>query len=205
MRLAPENTPLPWHALRPDETARRLEADPIRGPSEAEARRRPAVYGPNRLPEDPPSPFWQFPLDQFADLLVGLPVAAAVLTVILGDWTDTIAIRAIVALNAVAGAVRERRAAGALEALRAFAPRSRTRMLPGIGLGSNWRLAAVAFPTLAFQALALGWAPRGGFLQMDPLPWATAAWLGLVSPVPVTLPELWKPLRRVVRSRTATA
>ncbi len=114
----PLPTSTPWHAISPEETARRLETDPAKGLTEEEARHRLSVHGPNRLPEERSRPFWKLFLDQFANLLVGLLLGAAVLTLVLGDWTDTIAIGGIVLLNALVGAVQERRAVGALEALR---------------------------------------------------------------------------------------
>jgi Ca2+-transporting ATPase len=122
---APE---IAWHTLRVEEVVQRLETDPSLGLPPAEAARRLALHGPNRLPEEPPRPFLRLFLDQFANVLVALLVGAAALTVALGEWTDALAIGAIVLLNAFVGALQEHRAAGALEALRGMtSPVARVR------------------------------------------------------------------------------
>ena len=43
----------PWHALAAPDAARRLEVDPARGLSSAQAAERLERYGPNRLAEAP--------------------------------------------------------------------------------------------------------------------------------------------------------
>jgi Ca2+-transporting ATPase len=93
----------------------------------------------------------------------------------------------------------------AAESLRVFALRSRTKTLLQVGLRSNLRLAAVVFGTLAAQALVLSWTPLRQTLRTEALP--PAAWPPtlLLSLLPVTLLELWKPFRRGLASLSRRA
>ena len=83
----------------------------------------------------------------------------------------------------------------ASEALRAFALRSRTKLLFQLGLPANLKLGAVAALTIGTLALALAWEPFGAVLRVAPIPIGAAGGLALLSFAPVTLLELWKPLR----------
>jgi Ca2+-transporting ATPase len=78
-------------------------------------------HGPNRLPEAPPRPAWQRMLDQFRDFMILVLLAAAVLSGVIGDLTDTLVIVLIVLLNAAIGFWQEWRADQAMQALRRMA------------------------------------------------------------------------------------
>ncbi|MEK7468602.1 MAG: cation-translocating P-type ATPase [Planctomycetota bacterium] len=107
-----------WHALTPAEASKRLSADVEKGLEPAEAARRLAEHGPNRLPEAPGRSALRMFAEQFRSLLVAILAAAAILAGAMGEVADTVAILAIVLLNAVVGFVQERNAANALAALR---------------------------------------------------------------------------------------
>ncbi|MGN8247213.1 cation-translocating P-type ATPase [Cellulomonas soli] len=80
----------------------------------AEASRRLAQVGPNRLPEPPRThPVLRF-LRHFQDVLIYILLAAAVLKAVLGDWVDFAVIVAVAVANAVVGFVQEGRADKAL-------------------------------------------------------------------------------------------
>ncbi|MDA1041579.1 MAG: HAD-IC family P-type ATPase, partial [Planctomycetota bacterium] len=107
-----------WHALPVAEVGRRLGVDPATGLSAAEAVTRLEQYGPNALVEAPPAPLWRKVARQFAELVIWILIAAAVISAIMGEWADTAAIAAIVIVNALIGFFQEERAMQALAALR---------------------------------------------------------------------------------------
>jgi len=91
---------------------------PVAGLTTEEAAERLAACGPNALEEAPLRHPLRILLGQFADFMVLLLAAAAVLAGLIGEPQDTIAIAAILALNAVLGFVQEHRAERALHALK---------------------------------------------------------------------------------------
>jgi Ca2+-transporting ATPase len=74
-------------------------------------------YGLNRLEGKPPRPAWIILLAQFRDVMILILMAAAVISGLLGDLTDTVIIFVIVVLNALLGFYQEYRAERALDAL----------------------------------------------------------------------------------------
>ena len=95
-----------------------LKTDISRGLSKAEAERRLAEVGPNRLTEkEPPSAFILL-LEQFNNFIVWVLIAASLISGFLGEWEDAVAIIAIVILNAVLGFIQESRAQKSLAALK---------------------------------------------------------------------------------------
>lgn len=112
------------HTLRPQEALRALAAE-TGGLSSAEAARRFAKHGPNRLPEPPRrSPVLRF-LSHFHNVLIYVLIGSAAVTAALSHWVDTGVILAVVIVNAVIGYVQEGRAEQAMAAIRGMlAPRS---------------------------------------------------------------------------------
>ena len=111
-----------------DQVVRALETDFGVGLDGAEAARRLARHGRNELAQAPPEPWWRRFARQFSDLLIGILIAAAVISGLLGEWVDTLAILAIVLLNGVLGFLQEERAEQALAALqRALGPAGQGR------------------------------------------------------------------------------
>ncbi|HIE38306.1 MAG TPA: cation-translocating P-type ATPase [Anaerolineales bacterium] len=110
-----------WHARTIEETITTLATDPRRGLTTEEARRRLAEVGTNELAERPRPGFWRMLLDQFDNFLVIILIAAALISFALGQMEETVAILAIVLLNALLGVIQERRAEEALAALRKMA------------------------------------------------------------------------------------
>ena len=109
----------PWHATPAADAVRGLEVDARVGLSSAEAARRLARDGPNRLVEAPREPRWKALLRQFKDLLIVILLAAAVVSlVVTGEWETPVAIALVVMLNATIGFVQESRAEASLEALK---------------------------------------------------------------------------------------
>ena len=103
----------------------------MRGLSGVEAQRRLAQHGLNVLTEGRRrSPLRMF-LDQFTDFMILILLAAAVVSGLIGEAKDTIAIMAIVILNAVIGFVQEYRAEQAMEALKVMAAPTATVLRDG--------------------------------------------------------------------------
>lgn len=94
-----------------------LSVDPERGLTDADVDERRRRFGPNQLAESPPPPAWRRFAAQLQELVIWILIAAAVVAGALGEWVDTLAILAIVLLNAVIGFLQEERAAQALAAL----------------------------------------------------------------------------------------
>ncbi|MBV6408698.1 MAG: Calcium-transporting ATPase [Rhodocyclaceae bacterium] len=123
--MAPE--PHSWHVRSVDEALAALGAVP-QGLTFAEAAARLARHGPNALPEGRRRSPLRMLADQFADFMILVLVAAAVVSGIVGEPSDTLAIFVIVLLNAVIGFVQEWRAERAMAALRRMAaPTARAR------------------------------------------------------------------------------
>ncbi|PTX50340.1 Ca2+-transporting ATPase [Melghirimyces profundicolus] len=102
--------------------------DPAEGLSDAEAEKRKNQVGPNRLDEGTSLSPLALLLNQFKDFMVLVLLAATLVSGLLGEYTDAIAIIAIVVLNAVLGFVQEFRAEKSLTALKELsAPMARVK------------------------------------------------------------------------------
>jgi Ca2+-transporting ATPase len=110
-----------WHTLDAAAAARRLSVDPARGLEATEVAARRQRYGSNEIPAGRGRGVAQMLVGQFADFMILVLIAAAVVSGIVGEPQDAIAILVIVALNAVVGVVQEYRAERALAALRVLA------------------------------------------------------------------------------------
>lgn len=118
-----------------------MGTDPSRGLLPEEAARRVRVLGPNELPDaDRPSPVGLLAA-QFRSALVGVLLVAAVVSLLLGNAKEAVAIGAVVVLNAVLGFVQEYRAERAMAALRRIAvPRARVRRAGRVQVVSSTHL-----------------------------------------------------------------
>src|SRR5688572_2014633 len=85
---------IPWHAFSIAQTKEALDA-------------RPKTFGLNRLQENDAARWYVMLLRQFASLLVVILIVAALLSYVIGDKIDAIAIVLIIILNAVLGFVQE--------------------------------------------------------------------------------------------------
>ncbi len=89
-----------------------------KGLSRSEVAQRLSAYGANELLEKKKIPAWLLFLHQFRDFMILVLMAAAILSGIMGDITDTVIILVIILLNAVVGFVQEYRAEKAMDALK---------------------------------------------------------------------------------------
>ena len=91
------------------------------GLPQAEAERRLVAHGANELTERRRPGLLALLWDQFNNYLVIILVIAALVSLLLGEWVDSIAIMVIVVLNAVVGVIQESKAEQALAALKRMA------------------------------------------------------------------------------------
>jgi magnesium-transporting ATPase (P-type) len=131
----------PWHARPAGDVVAALATDPHRGLDPADAERRLAEHGPNRLAEQQGPGALRRVVDQLRAPLVLILLASGVLAAALGEWADAGVILAVVAINAAVGFVQEARALAAIGALaRAMTPDATVvrggmrRRLPAAGL-----------------------------------------------------------------------
>ena len=119
-----------WHALDGAQLERALETDLVHGLGLEEVAERRRRLGPNELPRARPPGIASRLLRQLRSPLVLLLAAASVLAFTLGERVDGCVIAAVIAIDAVLGALHEGRAERALEALSRLA-RARARVLRG--------------------------------------------------------------------------
>ncbi len=117
-----------WHQLDCAEAARVSGASLASGLSEQEAQDRIARYGRNELAQPKKRPAWRMLLAQFQDFMILMLLAAALLSGAIGELADSLAIVAILVVNATIGFTQEYRAEKAMQALRRLAA-ARARVL----------------------------------------------------------------------------
>ncbi|MDI1293686.1 MAG: HAD-IC family P-type ATPase [Methylobacter sp.] len=150
-----------WHSLSAEEALTQVDSSAA-GLSAQEAARRLAVNGPNELKEGKRiSPLRIF-FDQFKSLIIWILIAAGVVSWLLGERVDAIAILAIVALNAVIGFYQEFNAEKAIAALKKMtAPQAKVQrdgkviLIPASGIVSGDILALEAGDLIAADARLL--------------------------------------------------
>jgi Ca2+-transporting ATPase len=86
-----------------------------------EASRRLTAHGPNELAERPPRTSRRIALDQVANTIIVVLLAAAAVTIFVGDPRDTVVIAVVVVLNGAIGFYQDQRAEHAMLALRRLA------------------------------------------------------------------------------------
>lgn len=107
----------PMHNTSVEETLQALHTT-TQGLTEQEAAKRIEAYGLNKLPEtEPQSRLVRF-LYQFHNVLIYLLLGAAVITLLLEYWVDTVVILAVVLINALIGFIQEGKAERAIESIR---------------------------------------------------------------------------------------
>ncbi len=109
--------PSVWHTASVDDCLRRFETSSA-GLSGAEAAKRLAAHGRNRLPASKPRSVLVRFASQFHNLLIYMLIASALVAGLLGHGVDAVIILAVVVANAVIGFVQEGRAEQALDAIR---------------------------------------------------------------------------------------
>ncbi|MPZ59202.1 MAG: HAD-IC family P-type ATPase [Rhizobiales bacterium] len=106
-----------WHALSIAEVYRRLRSGP-KGLTSAEAGRRLDQCGPNSLPEPARRRLATIVLGQLKSPLIFLLLGAAVVSIAVGEYKDSVFIFLVLAINTAVGAAQEARAEANTAALR---------------------------------------------------------------------------------------
>jgi len=116
-----------WHRQSAEAVLAHLGSS-VTGLSAQEAAQRLATDGPNALQEGQRIRPLQIFLGQFKSLLIGMLIAAGVISGLLGERVDAIAILAIVVLNAVIGFYQECKSEKSIAALKKLtAPQASVR------------------------------------------------------------------------------
>ncbi len=102
----PSLTVRAWHAETLPDLLTSVRAGE-HGLTEAEATIRLQEFGPNRLPEKGPTPLWRIVLRQFYSPLIYILVAAAAVSVLIGDVKDAAFIAAVLLINSAIGSYQE--------------------------------------------------------------------------------------------------
>ncbi len=112
-----------WHQKKIEEVIEELGSS-LQGLSSADADKLLLEHGPNELAEKKKRTLFMMFLDQFKDFMILVLIAAAVVSGVIGEAADTIAIIVIVVLNAIIGFVQEYRAEKAMAMLRKMSAQS---------------------------------------------------------------------------------
>ena len=107
----------PWHCREAAAVLEWAGVSADQGLSERDAAAELAQVGPNEIEAEKAAGLVELLAHQFADVMIVLLLAAAVVAGLVGDIVDTIAILVIVVLNATIGVIQEYRAQRAIAAL----------------------------------------------------------------------------------------
>ncbi len=107
-----------WHTLSWKETIRKLSSNAQKGLSEKEVKVRQQKFGKNLLPKEKPFPKLKILLGQFQSPLIYILIVAGIITLILGEYTDSIVIFGAVILNTAVGYLQENKAIETLRKLK---------------------------------------------------------------------------------------
>lgn len=116
-----------WYNKTAEMVAGELQVDLSLGLSKQQAEKRIEEHGYNELKEKEKETLLQKVINQLKDFLVIILIAASIVSMFVGEVTDSIVIIAIVIVNAALGVIQEGKAEKALEALKKMsAPNART-------------------------------------------------------------------------------
>ena len=102
-------SPSHWHAYKEDTLLHQLNTR-LEGLNELEVAARQKTWGLNRLPGKPPPLLFNIFLSQFKNSLIYVLIVAAIVSVVLKEYTDAGFIFAVLILNSLIGTYQEWRA-----------------------------------------------------------------------------------------------
>jgi P-type Ca2+ transporter type 2C len=116
----PDTTGQDWYARSADEVAAALGVDPAVGLTAARAAELLSANGPNALPEEKPKPGWRRFLEEYRSYMQIILVAAAVVSLLIKEWSTAVLLILLTVLNAVVGMRQEGKAESAMNALKSM-------------------------------------------------------------------------------------
>src|SRR2546423_5776129 len=109
-----------WYARSPAEVTAALDVDPAAGLTAARAAELLAANGPNALPEEKPKPGWRRFLEEYRSYMQIILVAAAVVSLLIKEWSTAVLLVLLTVLNAVVGMRQGGKAESAMNALKSM-------------------------------------------------------------------------------------
>jgi P-type Ca2+ transporter type 2C len=109
-----------WYACTPEEVAAAVGVDPAVGLPATRAADLLASDGPNALPEEKAKPGWLRFLDEYRSYMQIILVAAAVVSLLIKEWSTAVLLVLLTILNAVVGMRQEGKAESAMNALKSM-------------------------------------------------------------------------------------
>ncbi len=109
-----------WFALPPTEVLAAFHVAPEMGVSSARAAELLAANGPNALPEEQASPGWRRFLEQYRSYMQIILIGAAVVSLLIKEWSTAVLLLLLTILNAVVGLRQEGKAESAMNALKSM-------------------------------------------------------------------------------------
>jgi Ca2+-transporting ATPase len=147
----------PW-CLSVEECVNSLHTSSSEGLSTSEARRRLAESGPNELIERGVKSIWAITWEQLTAIMVVILIIAAIISILLGEYKDSVAILVIVLLNTILGVSQEYRAEKAMAALKKMA-------VPSVKVRRDKRVYEISARDLVPGDIVL--LEAGGFVPAD--------------------------------------
>jgi Ca2+-transporting ATPase len=124
--MAVQATPEPatagqtWYSRSPDEVTAAVGVDPDVGLTAARAAELLSAHGPNALPEEKAKPGWRRFLDEYRAYMQIILIAAAIVSLLIKEWSTGVLLLALTVLNAVIGLRQEGKAESAMNALKSM-------------------------------------------------------------------------------------
>ncbi len=106
-----------WFSKSQEDVLQELQVEATKGLTIDEIKSRQEQYGANKLKGKPKKSMVALFFSQLRDMLIYVLLGAAVITLAIGEYVDTIIILVVVVLNAVIGVIQENKAEKAIEAL----------------------------------------------------------------------------------------
>src|SRR5215472_2239593 len=109
-----------WYSRTPEQVVADLGVDPAVGLSAAKAAELLQANGPNALPEEKPKPGWRRFLDQYRSYMQIILIVAALVSLLIKEWSTGVLLLALTVLNSVIGLRQEGKAESAMNALKSM-------------------------------------------------------------------------------------